>query len=195
VTRPAKGKLRNAPASEQGNTLLCAQKHSHKPVFISDECLNTHMLVTGTTGAGKTVTVCNVVESFIGRGLPVIYIDGKGDLSLAKKIMEYAQGQGRDARLFSMVGESCRYNPLASGGYSSKKDRLIEMREWSEDHYRKLAEDYLQIVFKVLEICRINVDLLSVAKYFSRNEFSDLLREKIDFIGDALATGFQSHLL
>ena len=58
---------------------------------------------------------------------------------------------GRPAYLFALSGKSCRYNPLVPGGYSAKKDRIIELRDWSEDHYRKLAEGYMQTVFKVLD--------------------------------------------
>jgi hypothetical protein len=50
-----------------------------RAVTLSDQMANQHTLVLGTTGAGKTVTVCNIVESCINRQLPVIYIEGKGD--------------------------------------------------------------------------------------------------------------------
>ena len=60
------------------------------------------------------------------------------------QVMAYSRAHGRPAYLFAMNGESCAYNPLASGGYSAKKDRIVELREWTEDHYRKLAEGYLQ---------------------------------------------------
>lgn len=51
-------------------------------IELSDKASNQHMLVLGTTGSGKTITVCNIVESAIRRGLPLIYIDGKGDYDL-----------------------------------------------------------------------------------------------------------------
>ncbi len=79
-------------------------------------------------------------------------------------------------KLFSMRGENCNYNPLYSVGYSLKKDRVIELREWSEAHYRKLAEGYLQTVFKILEVCKINVNLINVADYLGRGKLRSLIR-------------------
>ena len=117
-----------------------------KSVSLNDKEANEHALVLGTTGSGKTVTISNVVESAINRGLPLIYIDGKGDYDLGKRVCDYAQSQNRPSWLFGMRGDSVAYDPLSSGGYTSKKDRIIELREWSEEHYKKLAEGYLQAV-------------------------------------------------
>ena len=77
-------------------------------------------------------------------------MDGKGDLELAKRLQRYAESKQVPFYLFSMVGQSAKYNPLASGGITSKKDRIIELRNWTEDHYRKIGEGYLQIVFSLL---------------------------------------------
>ena len=61
---------------------------------------------------------------------------------------------------------SMKYNPLCTGGFTSKKDRIIELREWSEDHYRKINEGYLQTVFEILEeVGGGDVDLISLSKY------------------------------
>ncbi len=158
-------------------TNIGTKRNQTEPFIISDKSLNTHMLVSGTTGGGKTVSVSNFVESFITRGLPVIYIDGKGDTELAGQIERFALANQRPYFGFAMVGVSCQYNPLASGGYSSKKDRLIELREWSEAHYRKLAEGYLQTTFKILAACNIEVNLLSAAEYLDRTKLISLLRE------------------
>ncbi len=118
----------------------------------------------------------NLVERAIQRRLPVVVVDGKGDHGLASKVVAHAQSCGRPAYLFSMTGDGCRYNPLAAGGYSAKKDRIIELREWSEDHYRKLAEGYLQTVFKVLAACDVPTDLAKLAGYLSTEKLLGLIR-------------------
>lgn len=56
---------------------------------------NTHTLVLGTLGSGKTVAVLNLLESVIERRLPVIVIDGKGVQGLASKVITHARMHGR----------------------------------------------------------------------------------------------------
>jgi hypothetical protein len=46
-------------------------------VKITDEELNGHCLVLGATGAGKTTTLMNFIESAVRRRIPVIIVDGK----------------------------------------------------------------------------------------------------------------------
>ena len=176
-----------AQVGPRSGGLIGVDKTSGEEVVLSDEDANTHTLVLGTTGSGKTVTVLNLVESAIDRALPVIIIDGKGDQALARKVIDYGRAKGRPGYLFALSGESCRYNPLASGGYSAKKDRIIELREWSEDHYRKLAEGYMQTVFKVLEAVGIKTDLVTVAGHMSTGGLQTLIRKHVDRLGEARA--------
>lgn len=163
-------------ASLMGVTLQGGNK-----VYLTDKHLNTHLLVGGTTGSGKTVSVLNIVESFINRGFPVLYVDGKGDFSLGKTIVDYAAENGVASRYFAMdpAAPCDTYNPMAYGSFTSKKDRLIELREWSEPHYRKLAEGYLQMVFKVLDSCGVSSNLLDVASYMSRDALGRVVREAV----------------
>lgn len=154
-------------------------------VELTDKAANQHTLVLGTTGSGKTVTVCNVVESAIDRDLPLIYIDGKGDYDLAKRVARYGKSKGRDVSIFAMHGDSIAYNPLASGGFTSKKDRIIELRDWTEEHYKKLAEGYLQTVFKVMDRCNIPCDMTNLANHLDLKRLKALVREKQSSIADA----------
>lgn len=151
-------------ACAHGSILGVDRMNGH-PVQLSDADANLHTLAIGTTGSGKTTGLSNVIESAICRHLPLIYLDGKGDLALAHAIRHYAQSQEVPFYLFSMVGNSLKYNPISFGGYTSKKDRIIELRTWTEDHYRKLAEGYLQTVFKIVDKAKINIDLHSLANY------------------------------
>lgn len=148
-----------------------------KMIFLNDKEANQHALVLGTTGSGKTVTISNIVESAINRGLPLIYIDGKGDYDLGSRICAYAEKNNTANWLFGMRGDSVSYDPLSSGGYTSKKDRIIELRDWSEEHYKKLAEGYLQAVFKVLDELDIPSDLISLSNHLDLKKLKSLVRE------------------
>lgn len=166
----------NRSAETSSGSVIGVDKYA-RMVELSDKAANQHTLVLGTTGSGKTVTVCNIVESAINRGLPLIYIDGKGDYDLACRIQQYGAVQNRPVSLFAMRGASMAYNPLATGGFTSKKDRIIELREWSEEHYKKLAEGYLQSVFKVMEYCSIPCDLTTLADHLDLKKLRALVRE------------------
>ncbi len=163
--------------SQINHTVLGVIKKSGRALTVPDQSLNTHMLILGTTGSGKTVSLLNFVESFIGRHLPVIFIDGKGDYELAQQIVSYANVHNRKSWLFSMSGASCVYDPL-SGDYTALKDKIIALRRhWSEEHYLKLAEGYLQMVFKVLQATSQKVSLQSVTAQFDIALLMRLVRE------------------
>lgn len=186
-----RGKADGLPSPEpqesaaQAAGSLIGQDRYGRSVFLSDAQANQHTLVLGTTGAGKTVTVCNIVESAIRRGLPLIYIDGKGDYELAGRVARCGQEHDRPVSLFAMNGDSTVYNPLASGGFTSKKDRIIELREWTEAHYKKLAEGYLQSVFKVMEACNIPCNMVTLAAHLDLKKLKALVREHERDIPDA----------
>lgn len=167
-------------ASRLGTILGVDRNHGHY-VQIDDKDANLHTLAIGTTGSGKTTGIANIIESAIVRRYPLFYVDGKGDLELARRVQCFTESKGVPFYLFSMVGDSLKYNPIAFGGFTSKKDRIIELRHWSEDHYRKLAEGYLQTVFKIIEKADISLDLHSLSKYLAPEALYQLARQ----IGDA----------
>ncbi|MDF1761040.1 MAG: type IV secretion system DNA-binding domain-containing protein [Coxiellaceae bacterium] len=161
-------------------SILGVNLHTGDKAILSDSDANLHTLAIGTTGSGKTTVICNVISSVIQRGHPLIYVDGKGDLELAHRIQDMAKKQNRPFYLFSMVGDSVKYNPIANGGITSKKDRIIELREWTEDHYRKIAEGYLQTVFALLERFKITVDLCGLSHYLAPDVLYGLARQHKD---------------
>lgn len=168
--------INDGSAETSAGTVIGADKYG-RPAELTDKAANQHVLVLGTTGSGKTVTVCNIVESAINRGIPVIYVDGKGDYDLAKRVIGYGKNNGRCAQLFAMHGESNAYNPLSTGGFTSKKDRVIELREWTEEHYKKLAEGYLQAVFKVMDACHIPCNMVTLANHLDLKQLKALVRK------------------
>ena len=52
---------------------------------------------------------------------------------------------------FGASRRASAWNPLASGGPSELKDKLIGLEQWTEPHYKRAAERYLQAVFRVLD--------------------------------------------
>lgn len=171
-------RLQKIPSAHHSDgTVFGVNQQTGNPVILTNHDANLHTLAIGTTGSGKTTALINFVESAIQKRWPLFYVDGKGDLALAKSIENYAQSQNAPFYCFSMIGDSVKYNPISFGGFTSKKDRIVELREWSEDHYRKLAEGYLQTVFKILERSNVNVNLCTLSRYLEPPELYQLARE------------------
>lgn len=163
--------------TKPSGAIIGTDSHTQQAVTLSHTDANHHTLVVGTTGTGKTTTICNIVETAIIDDLPLFYLDGKGDLALAKKIQQFADRKQKPFYLFSMLGEhSCKYNPLYSGGITAKKDRIIELRTWSESYYQKIAENYLQVVFAVMAELGLSSDLATLAHYLSLDELFIIAR-------------------
>ncbi|MBA1336493.1 MAG: hypothetical protein HPY66_2928 [Firmicutes bacterium] len=136
-----------------------------KPVHVTDAELNGHCLVLGATGAGKTTTLMNFVESAALRGIPLIVVDGKGEIEFMERVRNIAKRCGRRFFGFSMAADSgsLHYNPLRRGNYSELKDKLISITEWTEPHYKLMAERYLQSSIRVLQMLGVKIDLSNIA--------------------------------
>ena len=174
-------KLRKIPhAAVIDGTVLGVNRKNGRQVYLMDKDANLHTLAIGTTGSGKTTGLLNIIESALIRKIPLIYVDGKGDAGLLSQVQTMAVEFDVPCYTFSMDGRSMKYNPIATGGITSLKDRIIELRTWSEDHYRKLAEGYLQKVFKLINHAKIPVDLVSLAKYIDSDAWFELGNERED---------------
>ncbi len=156
--------------------LLGINKMTGRPVVLTDDELNQHCLIFGTTGSGKTITIMNVVESALSRSIPLVLVDGKGASDLGERVKFFADRYGRKFYLFSMRGDSWHYNPLARGGFTELKDKLISLTEWTEEHFKKMAERYLQLVFRCFAATGMKVDLVNVAKHLDPDDLAMLAR-------------------
>ncbi len=125
-----------------------------------------HIFVCGTTGSGKTVVLSNYIKSGIDKNYPMLIVDGKGDvnegsiLDIIKKLNPPDGTEGhRKVYVINMTApaRSDRYNPFANASPTICKDMLINMTEWSEEHYKLNTERYLQKLIAML--CNANIEL------------------------------------
>lgn len=65
-------------------------------IWFSNSDVRTHILVFGTTGAGKTEALLGFAYNALVQGSGFIYVDGKGDNSLWSKVYNMARKVGRD---------------------------------------------------------------------------------------------------
>ena len=120
------------------------------------------VLVGGSPGAGKT-TLLVAVASRIPEPVGLVYVDLKGDRSLATRLAIAPE------RVFGL-GErsSAAWSPLSRGSPASWRDILMAAQEWSEPHYRQAAARYLGALLGALGERRRGVELGEVIELLER---------------------------
>jgi conjugal transfer pilus assembly protein TraD len=143
----ARGLRRRAPVSSDLITL--GKDHRGRHVTVTERDLSAHALMLGASGSGKTTVLTTILEQQIRRGRPVIVIDMKGSPGFVAQLAHAATTAGRGFRLWTPEGPS-QWNPLGHGNPTELKDKLISTERFTEPHYQRAAERYLQNVFQVL---------------------------------------------
>jgi type IV secretory pathway TraG/TraD family ATPase VirD4 len=118
-------------------------------VVLSDHQLSAHALILGASGAGKSTTLLTLLTEEVRRGRSVVAIDMKGSPSFAGQLSRAAAAAGRPFALWTPDGPAC-WNPLAYGNATELKDKLIATERFTEPHYQRAAERYVQTVLQVL---------------------------------------------
>jgi len=149
------------------NGVWLGHDSNKRPLIISDKELNQHCLIVGTTGSGKTTTLFTTVDSALSRRLPVIFLDGKGDKDLPRKLYQLCQKHQRRFRVFALEPEGLpcvnAYNPFSSGQFSQWKNRVMSLFEAvsgrGQEHYALSEETFLNLLCQTLHQTGKEVDL------------------------------------
>ena len=89
----------------------------------------------------------------VRRGHGIVAIDMKGAPDFAADLEAAAKRAGRPFRLWTLDGPG-HWNPLANGNPAELKDRLISAERWTEPHYQRAAERYVQTVLQIWQQAR-----------------------------------------
>jgi conjugal transfer pilus assembly protein TraD len=143
------GRSGRMSADRQDDGVVLGVDGAGRPVRLTDRQLAAHALIVGASGAGKSTTLLGILCDQIRRGRPVVAIDLKGSPAFARELERAAAGAGRRLRVWSPDGPS-HWNPLAHGNATSLKDKLISTERFTEPHYQRAAERYVQTVLQVL---------------------------------------------
>ena len=120
----------------------------------SEQLLNQHMLIVGTTGAGKSETIKRlVIEALQAGDRDIFFVDGKGDTKLGHEIAQliYAK-HGTPIPIFSLgTGEpSCVYHGFCGAAIDiyNRLGALIGVEDASDGarYYADINRDILQMV-------------------------------------------------
>ena len=139
---------RRSSSATEGEIALGVDAHG-RLVRLRDDELSAHGLILGASGAGKTTTLLTILSDQIARGRPVVAIDMKGSPSFARALSDAAAAADRPAKVWTIDG-GAHWNPLAHGNATELKDKIMATERFTEPHYQRAAERYVQTVLQVL---------------------------------------------
>ena len=148
--------------SDKKKSYLGRSYYTGKSVYLTNDQRLTHMQVVGSTGTGKTESVLlPLLAHDIASGKGAVVIDGKGDLELRDRIYSIVKDTNRvhDFLFFSLAHpkDSNTYNPLLRGNATELKDKIVGSMAWSEEFYRRMAE---QAAFTILSALKIKSKII-----------------------------------
>lgn len=133
----------HAGALDPSEGLALGATDKRSVVRLSPEHLRQHTLVLGATGTGKTTSLLTLAEGMVGSGAGLCVIDLKADPQFADALALIAKAHGSSFRCWSIGGPE-RWNPFAHGDQTELMNKIIELEEWTEPHYKRSAQRYLQ---------------------------------------------------
>ena len=109
--------MKNLRDGQELGTVLGISKYSGECSTVPDKDVNQVVMVLGTTGSGKTITLRRFYQRAITQGYPLIVVDGKPDVDNIAWLMKLAEQHGR--RFF---GFNCGSTGTITNGISNVKD-------------------------------------------------------------------------
>jgi len=163
---------------KQADEAVLIGTSSNKNVFIPSDAK--HVFICGTTGSGKTVALSNFLASGARYNYPMLIIDGKGDTD-AGSLLEMTKMLCPDRKLYVInlnePSTSDKYNPFKNTSTDVIKDMLINMTNWSEEHYKYNTERYIGRLCKLLSMHDIPISLDALTLYLPKTSFVKLSKD------------------
>jgi hypothetical protein len=140
---------RGQGSAGRSSAIVLGGDQRRRPVLVTDRELSAHGLILGASGAGKSTTLLRILTEQIARRRPVVAIDMKGSPAFARVLRDAAAAAGRPFTCWSIDG-AAHWNPLQHGNATELKDKLLATERFTEPHYKRAAERYVQVVLGVL---------------------------------------------
>lgn len=194
---PGSGK----PQKARGICLMGNDKKTNEELWFTNEDMRTHVLIFGSTGAGKTESLISIAYNALVQSSGFIYVDGKGDNSLFAKIFSMARSMGREDDLLvinfmtgarDIVGPQAKrlsntMNPFANGSSSMLSQLVISLMESSSnspdgDMWKGRAMVFVEALMKILVYMRdkgaLLLDANTVRNYFELPRLEAIVVDK-----------------
>ena len=118
------------------------------------------------------------LDGSLAQRLPTFIMDGKGDMgegSLLDIVQRLNQGR-RKIYVISLSDptNSDKYNPFLGASSAMATDMLINMTDWSEDHYKLNAERYIQRITQLMELAKVPFSFGRIITCMKPNKFTDM---------------------
>ena len=158
--------------------LLGSNIVSGSPVRITLDQLSRHVVVLGRSGRGKTISILRLASECARHGIPIIYLDGKGDQSVREVLERIADRYQRGfyALNASDMARSCAYDAFSNKEPTEQKELVMQMRKWSEPHFAGISSAHAQTTFKAMQYGGVSPDLHTFGKYLSVNMMLSLAK-------------------
>lgn len=155
---------------------------NHKKVFCPLD--SKHFLVGGTTGAGKTVVLSNFIKTALTENLPILLVDGKGDTgkgSILEITKQFCKEKNRKLITIDMgnPNTSDHYNPFQGVNATIATDMLINMTDWSEEHYKANTKRFIQRLCQLLIQNGERLSYNKIISCMSSSKFNALSNELV----------------
>jgi hypothetical protein len=145
----ALGRGRSAGAPQPPQAIALGSGGDGSRVTLTDRQLSAHALILGASGAGKSTTLLRLLTEHVRIGRPVVALDMKGSPGFAAALADATTAARRPFVRWTPDGPAT-WNPLAHGNPTELKDKLIATERFTEPHYQRAAERYVQTVLQVL---------------------------------------------
>ena len=178
ATLTSKGQEKRQEKIKGEKTLIGT--NGRKEIFIENNAR--HVFVCGTTGTGKTVALANFINSGVDYDYPMLILDGKGDTDSNSiyDIVSKLKGT-RKVYVINLNDpiNSDKYNPFYNTTPTIIKDMLINLTEFSEQHYKQNTERYLQRLINLLFMNDIKTSFGKILEYIEPLKFTAISAESV----------------
>lgn len=194
------------PRKARGIAFFGNRKTNNEELWFNNEDMRTHVLIFGSTGSGKTVSLVSLAFNALVQGSGFLYVDGKGDNSLFASVFSMARFMGREDDLLlinfmtgarDIIGAqekrlSNTMNPFCNGSSSMLSQMVVSLMDSGGqspdgDMWKGRAIVFVEALMKVLVYMRdkgkILLDANTVRNYFELPRLEAIAMDKM-FVRD-----------
>ena len=188
------------------------QVGTRKEIWLSDSEARRHILIFGTTGAGKSEALMGMITNSLAQNSAFLYVDGKADTALYAKIFALVRRWGRDDDLLTinyMLGTlkadvkrdkklSNTMNPFSNATAESLSELITSLLPSSGDGiWKDRASSYISALIKVLvekrDQGKLLLDVGIIRSYFQLEKTIEL--SKATDVSPNATAGLRAYVL